>query len=103
MEALTPWHLLLILIAFVMLAGYKKLPDAARSVGRSLRIFRSEMHAHHDDQDPTPALDPSRASPAEEPTAVSAEDLEREAAEAEELAAQLRARLASRPEDRPTS
>lgn len=36
----------LIVIAIVILAlfGYKKLPDAARSVGRSMRIFKAEMH-----------------------------------------------------------
>lgn len=102
MEALTPWHLLLILVAFVLLAGYKKLPDAARSVGRSLRIFRSEMHAQDDSQDPTPVLDPPLAHAAQ-PTVVSAEDLDREAAAAEELAAQLRARATSMPEDRPAA
>ena len=45
MEALTPWHLALILLGFILLFGYKKLPDATRSLGRSLRIFRSEMSA----------------------------------------------------------
>lgn len=45
MEALTPAHLALILLGFLVLFGYKRLPDAARSLGRSLRIFRSEMHA----------------------------------------------------------
>ena len=30
MEALTPAHLLVILIGFVVLFGYKKLPDASR-------------------------------------------------------------------------
>lgn len=45
MEALTPAHLALILLAFLVLFGYKKLPDAARSLGRSLRIFRTEMKA----------------------------------------------------------
>ena len=45
MEALTPWHLLLILLAFMALFGYQRMPDAARSLGRSLRIFRSELRA----------------------------------------------------------
>ena len=48
-EALTPWHLALILLAFVLLFGYKKLPDASRSLGRSLRIFKGEMKGMKDD------------------------------------------------------
>ena len=43
MEALTPTHLLFLLVGFIVLFGYKKLPDASRSLGRSLRIFKSEM------------------------------------------------------------
>jgi sec-independent protein translocase protein TatA len=113
MEALTPWHLLLILVAFMLLAGYRKLPDAARSVGRSLRIFRGEMRAL-DDENPAAATASAapdqtggraastqeQASPQEQPAA-SAEDLEREAAAAEERAAQLRARATATREDRP--
>jgi len=38
-----PAELGLILIAVMLLFGYKKMPDAARSMGRSLRIFRGEM------------------------------------------------------------
>ena len=36
---LSPWHLLIVAVVFLALFGYKKLPDATRSVGRSLRIF----------------------------------------------------------------
>ena len=38
-----PSHLLILAIIIVVLFGWKKLPDAARSVGRSMRIFKSEM------------------------------------------------------------
>ncbi len=38
-----PSHLLILAIVIVVLFGWKKLPDAARSVGRSMRIFKSEM------------------------------------------------------------
>jgi sec-independent protein translocase protein TatA len=37
-------------LAFVVLFGYKKLPDATRSLGRSMRIFRSEVKSMHDDE-----------------------------------------------------
>lgn len=43
MGALKPWHIIIIVVAFMLLFGFKKLPDAARSIGRSMRIFKSEV------------------------------------------------------------
>lgn len=40
---LSPWHLLIVAIVFIVLFGSKKLPDASRSLGRSLRIFKAEV------------------------------------------------------------
>jgi len=37
------WHVLVIVIALVVVLGWKRLPDMARSVGQSLRIFKSEV------------------------------------------------------------
>jgi sec-independent protein translocase protein TatA len=42
-NALEPWHLLIIVGVLVVLFGAKRLPGSARSLGRSMRIFRSEM------------------------------------------------------------
>jgi sec-independent protein translocase protein TatA len=39
---LGPTEIILILLALVLLFGAKKLPDLARGVGRSLRIFKAE-------------------------------------------------------------
>ena len=39
----------LIIFAVLLLFGYKKLPDASRSLGRSLRIFKGEMKGLKDD------------------------------------------------------
>ena len=36
-------ELVLIAVVILVLFGWKKLPDAARSVGRSMRIFKSEV------------------------------------------------------------
>jgi sec-independent protein translocase protein TatA len=83
-EALTPWHLLLIIVGFMLLFGYKKLPDAARSLGRSLRIFKSEMRELTPDQ--------HAAAPASPDPAPSVAELEAQAREAEAEAAALRAR-----------
>ena len=49
MGGLSWWHWLIIIAAFILLFGAKRLPDAARSVGRSLRIPKSEVGAMHDD------------------------------------------------------
>ncbi|HYT10963.1 MAG TPA: Sec-independent protein translocase subunit TatA [Mycobacteriales bacterium] len=44
----------LIIIALVVLAlfGYKKLPDASRAIGRSLRILKAETKGLRDDPAP---------------------------------------------------
>jgi sec-independent protein translocase protein TatA len=41
--SLSPWHWAIIAILVIVLFGAKKLPDAARSLGKSMRIFKSEM------------------------------------------------------------
>lgn len=47
------WELVLILVVLVLLFGARKLPDAARSLGRSMRIFKSEVkEMQHDDEQP---------------------------------------------------
>ncbi len=38
-----PTHLLLILLVLVLLFGAKRLPDSARSLAKSLKIFKSEL------------------------------------------------------------
>ena len=65
---LEPWHIIIILALLVLLFGSRKLPDAARSIGQSLRIFKSEMKAAaHDD---TPASPAPQAGPMAPPQAV---------------------------------
>ena len=45
MGALSPWHWVIIaVVLIVLLFGAKRLPDAARSLGKSLRIFKSEVN-----------------------------------------------------------
>jgi sec-independent protein translocase protein TatA len=46
---LGPLEIGLIILAILLLFGYKKLPDASRSLGRSLRIFKGEMKGMKDD------------------------------------------------------
>lgn len=49
------WHLLIIVLAIVLLFGWKRLPDAARSLGRSLRIFKAEVDQLRSDDQPSAA------------------------------------------------
>jgi sec-independent protein translocase protein TatA len=37
------WHLIILVALIVLLFGFRRLPDAARSLGRSMRIFKSEV------------------------------------------------------------
>lgn len=43
MGAMQPIHWIIVLLVVLLLFGAKKLPDAARGLGRSMRIFKSEM------------------------------------------------------------
>lgn len=52
MRALEPWHLIVLVIVIGVLFGGKRLPDAARGLGRSLRIFKSEIKQMNDDDAP---------------------------------------------------
>ena len=95
MPNLGPLEIGLIILAILLLFGYKKLPDASRSLGRSLRIFKGEMKGMKDDD--VRAKDEARTTPVTgqivppataAPTVV---DYEAEARAAEARAAQARA------------
>ena len=43
MRGLQGWHLIIVVVVFVVLFGAKKLPDSAKSIAKSLKIFKSEM------------------------------------------------------------
>jgi TatA/E family protein of Tat protein translocase len=40
---LGPREIVILLVVVLVLFGAKRLPDSARSLGRSMRIFKSEM------------------------------------------------------------
>lgn len=51
MGSLSPWHWAILIVVLVLLFGAKKLPDAARSVGRSLKILKAETKGLREDDD----------------------------------------------------
>jgi sec-independent protein translocase protein TatA len=64
MELFTPGHLLVLaVVVAVLFFGWKQLPDMARSLGRSLRIFKTEIKGMSED-------DKKRAEAASNPPAV---------------------------------
>jgi sec-independent protein translocase protein TatA len=68
---LQPWHWVIVIAVFVLLFGAKKLPDAARSLGKSMRIFKSEIkEMQSDSKQDTPSSDVAgRAAPPATPIA----------------------------------
>lgn len=74
MGGLSPWHLAIAAGVFVLLFGSKKLPDAARSMGRSLRIFKSEIQELRDEPTtpPTAVVTPPQAAIEAPPAPVAA-------------------------------
>lgn len=52
MGELSPTHWLIVIVVAVVLFGARRLPDAARSLGRSARILKSEISGIHDDAKP---------------------------------------------------
>ena len=49
MGGLRPWHIFVLVVVLVLLFGAKRLPDAARSLGRSMRILKTEVRGMADD------------------------------------------------------
>ncbi|MFI6042779.1 Sec-independent protein translocase subunit TatA [Nocardia sp. NPDC051321] len=73
MGSLSIWHWLIIAVVFVMFFGAKRMPDAARSLGRSLRIFKSEVSQmqnegkESDHASAAPVQQPAQQLPAAQP------------------------------------
>jgi sec-independent protein translocase protein TatA len=104
MEFFTPGHLIVLaIVALVLFFGWKQLPEMSRSLGRSLRIFKTEIKGMSEDdkarqkaeQAQPPALPaPPPLTPPAAPTASIAEP-------AGERAGEPVAETAPRPRPRP--
>ena len=50
MDALAPWHIVVVAaVAAMLFFGSKQIPEMSRSLGRSLRIFKTEIKGMADD------------------------------------------------------
>ncbi len=60
----SPWKIAIIAVLIIVLFGSRKLPDAARSLGKSMRILKTEVRSLHDDE-PETTTAPVQAAPAQ--------------------------------------
>jgi sec-independent protein translocase protein TatA len=51
----SPWKILIVAVVIIVLFGSRKLPDAARSLGKSMRILKTEVQGMHEDEPEPPA------------------------------------------------
>ena len=61
MGSLSPWHWAILAVVVILLFGAKKLPDAARSLGKSMRIFKSELREMQSENKDASALETNAA------------------------------------------
>ena len=74
---ISAWHVIIVLLVVVLLFGAKRLPDLAKSVGQSMKIFKHEVKDLRDDDAPTatttdrdPPVAPSGVTPVGAPPVV---------------------------------
>lgn len=47
----SPWKILILAVVILVLFGSRKLPEAARSLGKSMRILKTEISTMHEDEE----------------------------------------------------
>jgi sec-independent protein translocase protein TatA len=73
-NGLEPWHLIVVAIVVIVLFGSKKLPEAARGLGKSMRILKSEAKAMKTDDTASASSAPT-SSPTPAPEAINPSDV----------------------------
>ena len=64
MGSFSPWHWAILAVVVILLFGAKRLPDAARSLGKSMRIFKSELREMQtENKTEAPSIDTAAANP----------------------------------------
>jgi sec-independent protein translocase protein TatA len=69
LNGLQPWHLIVLVVVLIVVFGSRKLPDAARSLGKSMRIFKSEMRElqHEGKSEESPKANPVQSERVDTP------------------------------------
>jgi sec-independent protein translocase protein TatA len=68
----SPWKILIVAVVLIVLFGSKKLPDAARSLGKSMRILKTEVGSLHHDESEDAKAEPAAQFPSAALTAAPA-------------------------------
>jgi sec-independent protein translocase protein TatA len=83
----SPWKILIVAVVLIVLFGSAKLPVAARSLGKSMRILKTEVKGLHEDE-----IEPGSATPTPAPAGT-----QQTIASEQQLAAQLAQRQIDDP------
>lgn len=67
MGAVRPWHIIVLVAVLILLFGAKRLPGAARALGRSLRIIKAETRGLVDEPAPDDLDEKAEAQTARRP------------------------------------
>jgi sec-independent protein translocase protein TatA len=68
----SPWKILIVAVVIIVLFGSRKLPDAARSLGKSMRILKTEVQGMHEDDEPAAAPQAAVQAPVAPPAPLQA-------------------------------
>jgi sec-independent protein translocase protein TatA len=53
-----PWEIVIILLVILIVFGARRLPDMAKGIGQSVRVFRQEMRGLKEDAQAAPQKEP---------------------------------------------
>jgi sec-independent protein translocase protein TatA len=59
----SPWKILIVAVVLIVLFGSTKLPGAARSLGKSMRILKTEIKGLHEEEPAADAAAPALVPP----------------------------------------
>jgi sec-independent protein translocase protein TatA len=62
----SPWKILIVAVVLIVLFGSKKLPHAARSLGQSMRILKTEVSSLHEEDEAVASI-PAEAPRTQQP------------------------------------
>lgn len=55
MGAFKPWHWIVLIVVVLLVFGAGRLPDVAKSLGQSMKVFKKEVKELREDDDQPPA------------------------------------------------
>jgi sec-independent protein translocase protein TatA len=99
----SPWKILIIAIVVLVLVGSTKLPVFARSLGRSMRILKSEVSKLHDDDEEQGPRAVTEAVPQAQPLPSAQQQIEHLQQQVRDLQQQTAVNGAAVTEAQPTS